>query len=501
MTIFWWIILAGFLARLAIASILPPGYDEAYYLFYGRNLDFSFFDHPLAVGIWSWIGQRLGDGVLPLRLPSVISYTISLILLGDATKRWYGNSAKTWVAILGSASPLIFACGGILLLPDSPLLLSLSLLLFWLSRTPEATPKNAKEGITLGAILAFLTLSKYHSFIILASLLVISLSSSEGRRAWKRFWPYLSVAVWVALTFPLWIWNHSNHWASFLFQTGRIASDQVFRPDASFMFLLSQIGMLFPTIGLLLVAVIFTTQSRSLKNKRASIQLKILAIPQLILFLILAGRMHVMSSWLVPAWWISLPIAGAWIAARGWSSRTVRIGVISTACVLPPLLAIASLQMRWGILSRWIPAAQDPSTQLINPNELRKALASDQDLLKAVLGADIIASHRYEIPGFFALALPKRANQRFTVLGDDPRGFAFWPGFRTDRSSRGILVAPVEPETKLVDRKFPEMIHNLKSLGTLTIQRSGLPAVELDIASFEAAPGNYPWPYGSTVQK
>jgi len=82
---FWLVIAIGLCLRLAIASLLPPGYDESYYLFYGRYLSLSFFDHPPAVGAWSWLGQQLGDGVLALRTPSVISYTVALITLAEAT--------------------------------------------------------------------------------------------------------------------------------------------------------------------------------------------------------------------------------------------------------------------------------------------------------------------------------------------------------------------------------------------------------------------------------
>ena len=30
--------------------VLPPGYDEAFYLFYGRYPNLSYLDHPVGVG-------------------------------------------------------------------------------------------------------------------------------------------------------------------------------------------------------------------------------------------------------------------------------------------------------------------------------------------------------------------------------------------------------------------------------------------------------------------
>ena len=39
-----WILLATSLGlRFALAALMPPGYDEVYYFFYGLHLDLSFF--------------------------------------------------------------------------------------------------------------------------------------------------------------------------------------------------------------------------------------------------------------------------------------------------------------------------------------------------------------------------------------------------------------------------------------------------------------------------
>jgi len=304
----------------------------------------------------------------------------------------------------------------------------------------------------------------------------------------------MALVLWLIFSSPLWIWNYQHEWISFGFHSGRTITGQEFSLTGSALFLLSQIGLLFPTIGFLLIGALIPQRSH-IKTEVGQLLL-MLALPQLVIFVALAGRMHVMASWLVPAWWICLPLAAAWLAEQGWRSRRVRAGVIGTACVLTPLLTVATCHMRWGVLNTWFPASQDPSAQLIQPDEVRKSLTGNPDVWKAIQTADIIASHRYEIPGFFALALPRKNDQHFTTFGDDPRGFAFWPSLRQDRVSRGILVAPLEPESSLAARAFPAPIHNVRSLGTVKIQRSGVPAMVVELASFEATPGSYPWPYG-----
>jgi 4-amino-4-deoxy-L-arabinose transferase-like glycosyltransferase len=111
------LLLAGLVVRALLALVLPPGYDEAYYLFYGRHPNLSYLDHPVAVGIWSLIGNALGGSIQALRLPSLVSYTVALVLLASATERWFGRQAALWSVAVASVSPLLLACGGLLLLP------------------------------------------------------------------------------------------------------------------------------------------------------------------------------------------------------------------------------------------------------------------------------------------------------------------------------------------------------------------------------------------------
>ncbi|MBM5810265.1 MAG: hypothetical protein FJ051_10725, partial [Cyanobacteria bacterium M_surface_9_m1_291] len=145
------IILAGLAWRLALALILPPGYDESYYLFYGQNLALSYFDHPLMVGLWAAAGQAM-DGlsrvnpVLALRSPGLLSYAVAVGLLAEATRRWFGPRAALLAAGMATVSPLLLACGGLLLLPDSPLILLLSVLLWWLAGHPLNGPRKRAES-------------------------------------------------------------------------------------------------------------------------------------------------------------------------------------------------------------------------------------------------------------------------------------------------------------------------------------------------------------------
>ena len=486
--------------RFALAALMPPGYDEVYYFFYGRHLDLSFYDHPLAVGVWSWLGQRLGSSVLALRLPSVLSYTLALGLLGQATARWFGATARLWLLLLGNLCPLVLFCGGVLLLPDSPLLLGLALLLWWIARHPQVLPRGPGQMLALAAILALITLSKYHALVILPALLAWTLARPQSRRLWLRWTSLGTVLAWGALVSPLWLWNSRWGWVSFVFHSGRTSASGGFNAEGSVLFLLSQLGLLFPTIGILLLVVLWPWRRAGALASEPAQLLRCLAWPQLVLFVLLAGRMQVMTSWLVPAWWISLPLAAAWLAQRPWSgpsrSLAVRRTVITTAAIVPALLLFGGVQMRWGVLERWLPTRADPSAQLMAPADLQRALRSHPRVWRALSQADVIASFRYEMPGFLALALGNSDRVAYTTYGDDPRGFAFWPA-PTGATTRGVLFAPVEPGSPLHRREFPPLIGNLQPLGEVVVERNGQPAVRLEFVSFERQAGPYPWPYGN----
>ena len=478
------LLVAGLVARILLALVLPPGYDEAYYLFYGRHPNLSYLDHPVAVGVWSLVGNALGGSIVALRLPSLLSYTAALALLASATGRWFGPKAGLWSVAVGSLSPLLFACGGLLLLPDSPLLLVLAALMWWLSRHPLAVPSNARQAAGLGALLGLLTLCKYHSLLVLLALLGWSLANAERRAALAKPWPWLGVGVWAAVSSPLWIWNLQHHWASFLFHGGRTLGEHTYNLSGPPLFLLTQLLLLFPTIGLLLWASLLP-QERTAANPQARQLLRCLALPILITFTLLSGRMQVLSSWLVPAWWLVLPLAGDWLARRptpwpsglAWS-RTITLGL------LPPLLALAAVQVRFGVLDRVLPPGMDTSNQLMPADSLRQALKSNPRVWAALSQADVIASRRYELPGFLALALNQHSRAAYTSFSGDPRGFTYWLPADGYRGARGVIFAledPGHPEDRI---EWPKEVGPLTPLGSVQLQRGGLPSVRLQFVGF-----------------
>jgi 4-amino-4-deoxy-L-arabinose transferase-like glycosyltransferase len=487
------ILLAGLAFRSLAALILPPGYDESYYLFYGQHPALSYFDHPLATGLWSWLGNLLGGSIVALRVPALLSYTLATALLAEACRPIFGMRAALLTAGMASLSPLLLVCGGLLLLPDAPLLLVAALLAWWLARHPLSRPMGVGGALGLGVILGALTLCKYQSFLVLLSLLAIRLAQSLRSRRWRPGETLLVLLTWLVVSAPLWLWNASHGWVSFGFHAARTGREVGFHAAGPPLLLISQLLLLFPPIALAVVRGLADGGDHGVgpdAAARAEFRqtLRWIVLPQLAFFLLLAGRMQVLQSWLVLAWWLALPLAAARLAPL-WRAgdRGLRRTAWITAAVVPALCLLVVGHVRWGLASALIPPGLDTSDQLVDSAELRRALRRDPVIWKALTEAEVIASNRYELPGFLALALRGHSRAHYTTYDGNPRGFRFWNGGLDPNARRGVMYGFVGGDEPIAEMRSPDHFQDLQPLGRVQLQRGGRQAVALEFYSFSPA--------------
>lgn len=487
------ILLAGLAFRSLAALILPPGYDESYYLFYGQNPALSYFDHPLATGLWSWLGNLLGGSIVALRVPALLSYTLATALLAEACRPLFGMRAALLTAGMASLSPLLLVCGGLLLLPDAPLLLLAALLAWWLARHPLSRPMGVTGALGLGVILGALTLCKYQSFLVLVSLLAIRLAQSLRSRRWRPGETLLVLLAWLVVSAPLWLWNARHGWVSFSFHTARTGHQVMFQPAGPPLLLISQLLLLFPPIALAVLRGLADGGGHGVGSNAAARAefrqtLRWIVLPQLAFFLLLAGRMQVLQSWLVLAWWLALPLAAARLAPL-WRAgdRGLRRTAWVTAAVVPALCLLVVGHIRWGLASALIPPGLDTSDQLVDSAELRRALRRDPVIWRALTEAEVIASNRYELPGFLALALRGHSRAHYTAYGKDRRGFRFWASEIDPKAQRGVMYGFVGGDEPIATMRSPDHFQDLQPLGRVQLRRGGRQAVALEFYSFTPA--------------
>ena len=368
-----------------------------------------------------------------------------------------------------------------------------ALLAWWLARHPLSRPMGVGGALRLGVILGALTLCKYQSFLVLLSLLAIRLAQSLRSRSWRPGETLLVLVAWLLVSAPLWLWNASHGWVSFSFHAARTGRELMFQPAGPPLLLISQLLLLFPPIALAVVRGLADGGDHGVgpdAAARAEFRqtLRWIVLPQLAFFLLLAGRMQVLQSWLVLAWWLALPLAAARLAPL-WRAgdRGLRRTAWITAAVVPALCLLVVGHVRWGLASALIPPGLDTSDQLVDSAELRRALRRDPVIWKALTEAEVIASNRYELPGFLALALRGHSRAHYTTYDGNPRGFRFWNGGLDPNARRGVMYGFVGGDEPIAEMRSPDHFQDLQPLGRVQLQRGGRQAVALEFYSFSPA--------------
>ncbi|XTZ11917.1 MAG: ArnT family glycosyltransferase, partial [cyanobacterium endosymbiont of Rhopalodia inflata] len=270
---------------MIIAFWLFPGYDEGYYYLYTRHLDWSYFDHPLLVALTTNFGVWLTGitSLFTLRLGTVILYTGSLWLLYLTSVRLFDHqTAKLTLAIV-SVVPIFNVGFGVITLPDSPLIF------FWTASlycaAVEFFPNSNRNFYPtyrlaiLGILVGLTCLGKYHGFILGLGLIGFCLTSPPHRRVFLSRWTGLGIILCILTLFPLWFWNLNHDWISFRFQLlNRFEpppEGQISPPGYSllnvFSVFITELVLLFPTIGIPLWWVVFKSsysQFMNLFNKK-----------------------------------------------------------------------------------------------------------------------------------------------------------------------------------------------------------------------------------------
>jgi len=356
-------------------------------------------------------------------------------------------------------------------------------------------------ALGLGVILGALTLCKYQSFLVLVSLLAIRLTQSLRSRRWRPGETLLVLLAWLAVSAPLWLWNARHGWVSFAFHSARTGHEVVFHPAGPPLLLISQLLLLFPPIAMAVMRGLADGGGHGVGGDvgagahadvaaRAEFRktLRWIVLPQLAFFLLLAGRMQVLQSWLVPAWWLALPLAAAHLAPL-WRSgdRGLRRTAWITAAVVPALCLLVVGHIRWGLASALIPPGLDTSDQLVDSAELRRALRRDPTIWRALTEAEVIASNRYELPGFLALALRGHSRAHYTAYGKDPRGFRFWTSAIDPNARKGVMYGFVGGDEPIATMRSPDHFQDLQPLGRVQLRRGGRQAVALEFYSFSPA--------------
>lgn len=360
----------GLCLHLVFGSLLTLSVDEAHYALYADKLALSYFDHPPLVGWVQWPLVALGvsDGVLRL-IPQALWLAACLLArdiaqqLPNLVPSWPTDAqskeiAGLWAVALVLLAPLLHVLG-VGLLPDT-LLMVLSLLLMQvalrLSSVPQVAPTaQTRLGLWLkaGVLLGLAGLSKYTA-ILPAAALVLTLSSVQGVRWLRTPGPWLALVIACSLVSPVFYWNATHEWMSFVYQLNHGSGGQWQARR-----LLAFIGLQLITYGplLFLGGYLALRQLVGSRHWQALGLLSFFLLPFLVTAA-LAGGGGSLPHWTGPAWLTLIPFAANALAAY-WRSgkRQWIIAFVRTQAVICLLAFVAlffvgipgiSQQHAWG---------------------------------------------------------------------------------------------------------------------------------------------------------
>ncbi len=201
--------------RLIMAALLPITQDEAYYLDWARHWSLGYFDHPPAVA-WFGAGIRLVPAsAFAGRLGGLVAGLLTLILLDRLYRRLGLDTQIRALALLLVGMHLLGGAGGILITPDSLLLLAWTLAL---SESERALVSDPRRWLTAGAAIGFGLVSKY-TMVLIGPVLLIAILWTDWRQL-VRPWPWLGAGIAFLVFAPNLIWNAQNGWLTLAFQFG-----------------------------------------------------------------------------------------------------------------------------------------------------------------------------------------------------------------------------------------------------------------------------------------
>lgn len=417
--------------RVFIGGRVWLGDAEAYYYFWSKHLDLSYYDHAPGIAYLIHFGTGwLGEGMLGVRIASIIlsaGMALFIYIFGAALFR----SAKVGfvAALLFIVTPAFFI-GGIAAAPD------IAFGFFWLLASCFlylAVRREDPRILLLSGFFAGLGLLCKYSMILFWPAALLYILFGRGRGFITTVWPWAAALIGLLLFLPVLIWNFDHNWASFnyhLFE--RHAGADLFFGRFEY-FIGGQLLYLSPFIGLGLILALPRALFNIFHNRGESPALPFwLGLTPLAFFYFIgAWTSESEPHWPLAGYLLLYPVLAHWVLSI--SNREA--GPVASALLVGPLAVWIRPRLRRAILA-WliVPAllmnfvvlvhtATDLGFTFIPEDGYEPGLDITNELygwdeLSAVIGEElekagsadpIVASYHYTLCGQLAFAMKERA--------------------------------------------------------------------------------------------
>jgi 4-amino-4-deoxy-L-arabinose transferase-like glycosyltransferase len=455
-------------ARLVVAALVPIAPDEAYYWVWSRALQPGYLDHPPMVAVFIRAGTLLaGENALGIRLMGPLGVALASVLLARAADDLFPAARPGRSAALLFNATMVVGIGGIVMTPDTPLLVFWVAALWALARL-HAT-QDGRWWLVFGLLAGCALASKYTA-VLLGLGVVAWLLCSRAAWRWWRDWRLYAGGALAGLAFaPVLAWNAAQGWASFAKQGGRAGVDA---PGFTLRFLGEliggQIGAATPLVFLLGIAgIAVATLAWARRGDASAALLAALVVPGAALFLWQATGSRVQGNWPAVLWPAACIAAAALAPPR--LDRLRR-----PAVVLGGGIALAVyIQAAFAPLP--LPRRQDPTlARLGGWDDFAAAVEAE----RRRSGAGFVAAEEYGLAAQLALRLPPDV----PVIAFAPR----WALFDLPRPAPGVTGLLVQSERR---DSAPDWPGAAPVAASLIRARQGIEAERYRVFRVETLPG------------
>ena len=495
----WMVIGISTLLRFALAASMDGWNDEAYYFLYGKNLDWSFFDHPPMVAVVGALGGALAGWVGPVfgpRFGFIVMFAGSTWLMARLTERFFGPRAGVLAAVVLNSTLFYGLLVGTTAGPDGPLLF------FWLltlDRLSVAFGPDGRTSTWLGVGLAWglAMLSKYHAVLLPVGAVLYLLIRPPARRCLFRPGPYLATAVGLAVFSPVLCWNAAHGWISFLFHLNRFESFKGFRLHYVLEAIVGQVICLFPWLWVCLLIVLVRSLCRGPRRWGDGEAFLISQfVPAVALFMGMTARHGIVNHWPLIGFVALMPLLGRTLSGqldarpvlvRSWLVSLVAIPVTATALFLAHL-HLGLFQDGQGRLAGLLPAKFDLTVDTFRWDQIarelkRRGLCDDPNTFLFTDSWRLSAQ----------LAMATRLTAPVACFHPDARCYTFWTRGDDYVGRDGIFVRVAESQAW--GEYYAPWFRKIEPIAEFPIVRAGCPIQR--IVLYRCVNLTTPFPFGN----
>lgn len=396
--------------KLALAWLLPVTGDEAYFVLWGRHLDYGYYDHPPMAGWMTWLQLLLSDHRVWLRMPGIVTELLIALWLYGLLHRHDADKAR-WLALLFTFSPLSLLF--VFTLTDTGCILfaALSFACAWQALQVQCRGRSLLWAAGAGAGLGLAFLSKY--FAVFLGLAYLIYFFAVNARAWRTG----AVLVLVAIPFGLvnLYWNYGHCWSNLLFNlVNRNQAAEGFSPANLFSYLGMMLYVVLPPILLALWRLRREAGGSVAEGLRLA---RVIVLTAFVGFLLVSLRKTIGLHWVL--WFYPMVLVLLWPLAReGWQRLLALVGWVSALHVVVLFVLLAMPNEAWKFNAKI-------QRDLISAREAPAILA----LARAQVGNLPLAAQGYTP----ASVLAYQAGEPVMVMGTGSkyaRQDDFWTDFR-----------------------------------------------------------------------